>query len=136
VLYLKKLFLNQIHLLIEFIPSIRLQYIGDGTSALPSFPPIELNHSFNSELTLEDVDTFRGLYREHCESFLDAVLNLEFNTVEFLLRDFWRASDNNNLDECEEEKYLSKTKLYLLCHCAEVQKFVREVGGAATNGSQ
>nr|CAB63452.1 RFX transcription factor [Drosophila melanogaster] len=104
-----------------------IQYIGDGTSALPSFPPIELNHSFNSELTLEDVDTFRGLYREHCESFLDAVLNLEFNTVEFLLRDFWRASDNNNLDECEEEKYLSKTKLYLLCHCAEVQKFVREV---------
>lgn len=93
--------------MIEFIPSIRLQYIGDGTSALPSFPPIELNHSFNSELTLEDVDTFRGLYREHCESFLDAVLNLEFNTVEFLLRDFWRASDNNNLDECEEEKYLS-----------------------------
>ncbi|KQS39319.1 uncharacterized protein Dere_GG17288, isoform D [Drosophila erecta] len=104
-----------------------IQYIGDGTSALPSFPPIELNHSFNSELTLEDVDTFRALYREHCESFLDAVLNLEFNTVEFLLRDFWRASDNNNLDECEEEKYLSKTKLYLLCHCAEVQKFVREV---------
>ncbi|XP_041675395.1 DNA-binding protein RFX2 isoform X8 [Drosophila eugracilis] len=102
-------------------------YIGDGTSALPSFPAIELNHSFNSELTLEDVDTFRALYREHCESFLDAVLNLEFNTVEFLLRDFWRASDNNNLDECEEEKYLSKTKLYLLCHCAEVQKFVREV---------
>ncbi|XP_043951416.1 DNA-binding protein RFX2 isoform X5 [Drosophila biarmipes] len=104
-----------------------IQYIGDGTSALPSFPTIELNHSFNSELTLEDVDTFRALYREHCESFLDAVLNLEFNTVEFLLRDFWRASDNNNLDECEEEKYLSKTKLYLLCHCAEVQKFVREV---------
>uniref|UniRef100_A0A6P4DVR2 DNA-binding protein RFX2 n=1 Tax=Drosophila rhopaloa TaxID=1041015 RepID=A0A6P4DVR2_DRORH len=104
-----------------------IQFIGDGSTALPSFPAIELNHSFNSELTLEDVDTFRALYREHCESFLDAVLNLEFNTVEFLLRDFWRASDNNNLDECEEEKYLSKTKLYLLCHCAEVQKFVREV---------
>ncbi|XP_026850884.1 DNA-binding protein RFX2 isoform X1 [Drosophila persimilis] len=104
-----------------------IQYIGDGSSALPSFPPIELSHSFSSELTLEDVDTFRALYREHCESFLDAVLNLEFGTVEFLLRDFWRSSDNNNLDECEEEKYLSKTKLYLLCHCAEVQKFVREV---------
>ncbi|XP_022210774.2 DNA-binding protein RFX2 isoform X4 [Drosophila obscura] len=104
-----------------------IQYIGDGGSALPSFPPIELSHSFSTELTLEDVDTFRALYREHCESFLDAVLNLEFGTVEFLLRDFWRSSDNNNLEECEEEKYLSKTKLYLLCHCAEVQKFVREV---------
>ncbi|KAI8043978.1 hypothetical protein M5D96_000126 [Drosophila gunungcola] len=87
-------------------------------------------HTFKPETyeaCIQDVDTFRALYREHCESFLDAVLNLEFNTVEFLLRDFWRASDNNNLDECEEEKYLSKTKLYLLCHCAEVQKFVREV---------
>lgn len=94
---------------------------------MPVFPAIELSHSFHSELTLEDVDTFRALYREHCESFLDAVLNLEFGTVEFLLRDFWRTSDNNNLDECEEEKYLSKSKLYLLCHCAEVQKFVREV---------
>ncbi|XP_030559823.1 DNA-binding protein RFX2 [Drosophila novamexicana] len=104
-----------------------IQYIGDGAGAMPVFPPIELNHSFHTELTLDDVDTFRALYREHCESFLDAVLNLEFGTVEFLLRDFWRTSDNNNLDECEEEKYLSKTKLYLLCHCAEVQKFVREV---------
>ncbi|XP_030369322.1 DNA-binding protein RFX2 isoform X2 [Scaptodrosophila lebanonensis] len=104
-----------------------IQYIGDGASALPTFPTIELSHNFNSELTRDDVDTFRGLYREHCESFLDAVLNLEFNTVEYLLRDFWRSSDNNNLDECEEEKYLSKSKLYLLCHCAEVQKFVREV---------
>ncbi|XP_030242739.1 DNA-binding protein RFX2 isoform X3 [Drosophila navojoa] len=104
-----------------------IQYIGDGAGAMPVFPPIELSHSFHSELTLDDVDTFRALYREHCESFLDAVLNLEFGTVEFLLRDFWRTSDNNNLDECEEEKYLSKTKLYLLCHCAEVQKFVREV---------
>ncbi|KAM8704036.1 hypothetical protein ACLKA7_008625 [Drosophila subpalustris] len=104
-----------------------IQYIGDGAGAMPVFPAIELSHSFHSELTLDDVDTFRALYREHCESFLDAVLNLEFGTVEFLLRDFWRTSDNNNLDECEEEKYLSKTKLYLLCHCAEVQKFVREV---------
>ncbi|XP_032593323.1 DNA-binding protein RFX2 isoform X1 [Drosophila grimshawi] len=104
-----------------------IQYIGDGAGAMPVFPAIELSHSFHSELTLDDVDTFRALYREHCESFLDAVLNLEFGTVEFLLRDFWRTTDNNNLDECEEEKYLSKTKLYLLCHCAEVQKFVREV---------
>lgn len=114
-----------VYILIFATPS--MQYIGDGAGAMPVFPAIELSHSFHSELTLEDVDTFRALYREHCESFLDAVLNLEFGTVEFLLRDFWRTSDNNNLDECEEEKYLSKSKLYLLCHCAEVQKFVREV---------
>ncbi|XP_011194978.2 DNA-binding protein RFX2 [Zeugodacus cucurbitae] len=103
------------------------QYLGDGAGAIPSFPAIELNHTYSSELTHEDVETFRAMYREHCESFLDAVLNLEFSTIEYLWRDFWRANDNNNLEECEEEKYLSKTKLYLLCHCAEVQKFIKEV---------
>lgn len=122
-------------LLIRMLLSV-FQYIGDGAGAMPVFPPIELSHSFHSELTLDDVDTFRALYREHCESFLDAVLNLEFGTVEFLLRDFWRTSDNNNLDECEEEKYLSKTKLYLLCHCAEVQKFVREVSTVDDENSE
>ncbi|XP_012156684.1 DNA-binding protein RFX2 [Ceratitis capitata] len=103
------------------------QYLGDGAGAIPSFPAIELDHTYSNELSQDDVETFRAMYREHCESFLDAVLNLEFSTIEYLWRDFWRATDNNNLEECEEEKYLSKTKLYLLCHCAEVQKFIKEV---------
>jgi regulatory factor X 1/2/3 len=42
------------------------------------------------------------------QAFLDAVVNLEFQTVESLWREFWRNQDNNNGDECEEEKYLSK----------------------------
>lgn len=42
------------------------------------------------------------------EAFLDAILSLEFGTVESLWREFWRSQDNNNGDECEEEKYLSK----------------------------
>ncbi|XP_017465147.1 PREDICTED: DNA-binding protein RFX2 isoform X1 [Rhagoletis zephyria] len=103
------------------------QYLGDGAGAIPTFPPIELDHTYSNELSQDDVETFRAMYREHCESFLDAVLNLEFSTIEFLWREFWRATDNNNMDECEEEKYLSKAKLYLLCHCAEVQKFIKEV---------
>uniref|UniRef100_A0A1I8N7Z2 RFX-type winged-helix domain-containing protein n=1 Tax=Musca domestica TaxID=7370 RepID=A0A1I8N7Z2_MUSDO len=101
-------------------------FLGNGSGAIPPFPPIELDNTFDSELTPEDVETFRSMYREHCENFLDAVLNLDFNTIEFLWRDFWR--ENPQVDEChEEDKYLSKTKLYLLCHCAGVQKFVREV---------
>lgn len=35
-------------------------------------------------------------------------MNLEFQTVESLWREFWRSQDVNNGDECEEEKYLSK----------------------------
>jgi hypothetical protein len=42
------------------------------------------------------------------QAFLDAIVNLEFQTIESLWREFWRSQDNNNGDECEEEKYLSK----------------------------
>lgn len=38
--------------------------------------------------------------------FLHAVENLEFTTIESLWREFWRCQDT--LDDCEEEKYLSK----------------------------
>lgn len=50
----------------------------------------------------------RSIYREHCEAFLEAIMNLEFNTIESLWREFWRSNNNNNGDECEDEKYLSK----------------------------
>ncbi|PSN51087.1 Transcription factor RFX3 [Blattella germanica] len=92
------------------------QYLGDGSGAIPDFPEIEFapGLSLPEDCTLED-------------AFLDAVVNLEFQTVESLWREFWRSQDNNNGDECEEEKYLSKTKLYLLCKCGPVQQFVRRV---------
>ncbi|XP_018917044.2 DNA-binding protein RFX2 isoform X6 [Bemisia tabaci] len=105
------------------------QYLGDGSSAVPDFPEIELSPGVElpEDCTLEDVDTLRSIYREHCEAFLDAVVNLEFVTVESVWREFWRSQDNNNGDECEEEKYLPKTKLYLLCKYPPVQEFVRRV---------
>lgn len=53
-------------------------------------------------------------------------MNLEFGTVESLWREFWRSQDNNN-DECEEEKYLSKEKLYSLSKCKTLQLFVKTV---------
>ncbi|XP_012288679.1 DNA-binding protein RFX2 isoform X2 [Orussus abietinus] len=105
------------------------QYLGEASGAIPEFPEIIVGHgsSLPEDCTLEDVDTFRSIYREHCEAFLDAVLNFEFATVESLWREFWRSQDNNNGDECEEEKYLSKTKLYQMCKCSEVQDFIRRV---------
>lgn len=103
------------------------QFLGDGSQAIPSFPPLELPHALPDDVTLEDVDTLRSIYREHLEAFLDAVLNLEFNTIESLWREFWRAQDNNNMDECEEEKYLSKMKLFNLCQCEAVQSFMKQI---------
>lgn len=82
------------------------------------------------DITHEDVDTLRSIYREHCEAFLDAILSLDFSTIESLWREFWRAQDNNNGDECEEEKYLSKYKLYNLVQCKAVQEFIREVSAS------
>ncbi|XP_065331905.1 DNA-binding protein RFX2 isoform X8 [Cloeon dipterum] len=103
------------------------QYLGEATAAVPELPNIEVGGCpLPDQCTLEDVDSFRSMYREHCEAFLDAVTNLEFNTVESLWRDFWRSSDNNN-DECEEEKYLAKLKLYALCESEVVQAFVKKV---------
>ncbi|XP_011066945.1 PREDICTED: DNA-binding protein RFX2 isoform X4 [Acromyrmex echinatior] len=105
------------------------QYLGEASGAIPDFPDIFISHdsSLPKDCTLEDIDTFRSIYREHCEAFLDAVLNFEFATVESLWREFWRSQDNNNGDECEEEKYLSKTKLYQMCQCTGVQDFIKKV---------
>ncbi|XP_026830418.1 DNA-binding protein RFX2 isoform X4 [Ooceraea biroi] len=103
------------------------QYFGEASRAIPDFPEIFIGSSLPEDCTLEDIDTFRNIYREHCEAFLDAVLNFEFATVESLWREFWRSQDNNNGDECEEENYLSKTKLYQMCKCTGVQDFIKKV---------
>ncbi|XP_029178995.1 DNA-binding protein RFX2 isoform X3 [Nylanderia fulva] len=105
------------------------QYLGEASGAIPDFPEIFISHdsSLPEDCTYEDIDTFRSIYREHCEAFLDAVLNFEFATVESLWREFWRSQDNNNGDECEEEKYLSKTKLYQMCKYPGVQDFIKKV---------
>uniref|UniRef100_A0A336MR21 CSON005548 protein n=1 Tax=Culicoides sonorensis TaxID=179676 RepID=A0A336MR21_CULSO len=104
------------------------QYLGDGASAIPPFPTINVSlMQLPDDIGREDVETLKQCYREHCEAFLDAVLNLEFNTVEQLWREFWRLQDNNNGDECEEEKYLSRSKLYTLCQIKGVQDFIKHV---------
>lgn len=108
------------------------QFLGDGSLAIPQFPHIDARSlctaGLTDEITLEDVDTLRSIYREHCEAFLDAVLSLEFGTVESLWREFWRLKDDSRTgEECEEEKYLSKAKLFRLCQLDVVQQFIRQV---------
>uniref|UniRef100_A0A8D8X1B8 DNA-binding protein RFX2 n=2 Tax=Cacopsylla melanoneura TaxID=428564 RepID=A0A8D8X1B8_9HEMI len=103
-------------------------FLGDGSNAIPDFPEIDFSEDdLPEDCTIEDVDTFRSIYREHCEAFLDAIVTLDFSTIESLWREFWRSQDNNNGDECEEEKYLSKNKLFCLSKCLPVQAFVRRV---------
>ncbi|KAJ8911375.1 hypothetical protein NQ315_014206 [Exocentrus adspersus] len=107
--------------------SQHVTYLGDGSSAIPAFPDINFSKPLPDDCGFEDVDTLKSIYREHLEAFLDAILSLEFGTVESLWREFWRSQYNNNSDECEEEKYLSKAKLFSLCTLEPVQHFMREV---------
>ncbi|XP_018326811.1 DNA-binding protein RFX2 isoform X2 [Agrilus planipennis] len=104
-----------------------LSYLGDGSNAIPNFPDMHFMAGLPEDCSVEDVDTFKSIYREHLEAFLDAIMSLEFGTIESLWREFWRSQDNNNGDECEEEKYLSKSKLFSLCNLEPIQLFVRQV---------
>lgn len=43
-------------------------FLGDGSNAIPDFPEIDLSEDcLPEDCTIEDVDTFRSIYREHCE---------------------------------------------------------------------
>ncbi|CAI6363145.1 unnamed protein product [Macrosiphum euphorbiae] len=100
------------------------EYLGDGANAVPEFPDTKFDEILlDDDCTLEDVDTFKNLYREHCEAFLSAVMNLEFGTIESLWRQFW-CSQNY---EYEGGQYLSKEKLYSLSKCKTLQLFVKTV---------
>jgi regulatory factor X 1/2/3 len=102
------------------------QYLGN--ASMPEFPDIEFptGLALPEGCTLRDVDTLRSIYREHCDAFLYAVVNLEFHRVEGLWREFWRSQDDID-NRCGDGKHLSKTKLYLLCSCGPVQQFVWRV---------
>lgn len=52
-----------------YVQSHNHQFLGDGSGAIPDFPDIELTPGMQlpEDCTLEDVDTLRSIYREHCE---------------------------------------------------------------------
>lgn len=70
--------------------SQHVAYLGDGSNAIPAFPDIRFNEPLPDDCGFEDVDTLKSIYREHLEAFLDAIMSLEFATVESLWREFWR----------------------------------------------
>ncbi|XP_075147796.1 DNA-binding protein RFX2-like [Haematobia irritans] len=99
------------------------QLLGDGTGAVPCFPSLDLDHTFAPDITSQDLELFRIRYQEHCEKFLEAILNLEFNSIEYVWRDFWQqASEHLHLD-----KYMTKRKWDLLCISPTIQKFIQDI---------
>lgn len=100
------------------------QFLGDASAAIPNFIDIDFEASSLSDgINQDDLLEFRNLYREHCEAFLDAVVNLQFCMVETLWQTFWRTQNGHGQNEYE--KLLSKSKLYILCKYEPVQQFVR-----------
>lgn len=98
-----------------------LQFLGDASAAVPVLAEVDFGGgSLPDGLTKKDVEAFRRLYQDHCDAFLEAVMNLHFSTVESLWQDLWGSND------CREpEKGLSQSKLRLLSKCEAVQKFVQ-----------
>lgn len=98
-----------------------LQYLGDASAAVPVLAEVDLSGaSLPDGLTKKDVEAFRRLYQDHCDAFLEAVMNLHFSTVESLWQDLWGGADCG-----DQEKGLSQSKLHLLSKCEAVQKFVQ-----------
>ncbi|XP_068726666.1 DNA-binding protein RFX2-like isoform X1 [Montipora capricornis] len=116
------------------------QYLGDVTQGLPEFDELDLKDVPVPEgITDQDLDTFVDMYREHCEAFLDVVVNLQFTVVESLWQTFWRHSAADNKtgqgedqdgqkdagDDGEYESRLSQSKLLQLCEYDPIITFVK-----------
>ncbi|KAM7286456.1 DNA-binding protein RFX2 isoform X4 [Ixodes scapularis] len=99
------------------------QYLGDASSAIPPLGEVEFGSSpLPDGIGMKDVDNFKRIYRDHCESFLDAVMNLHFSAIESLWQSLWRVQ---GADCGDQEKLLSKSSLFVLCKCEPIQKFVQ-----------
>ncbi|XP_037526560.1 DNA-binding protein RFX2 isoform X3 [Rhipicephalus sanguineus] len=100
-----------------------LQFLGDASAAVPVLAEVDFGSSpLPDGLSKKDLEAFRRLYQDHCDAFLEAVMNLHFSTVESLWQDLWGSASS---DCGEQEKGLSQSKLRLLSKCEAVQKFVQ-----------
>ena len=86
------------------------QYLGDVTQGLPEFEELDTKGAPLPEgITDHDLDTFADMYREHCEAFLDVVVNLQFTLVEALWQSFWRHTppeDKTESGDTETKRYV------------------------------
>ena len=94
---------------------------------MPNVPDIDLTAQTLPEgVTEEDVTNFTSIYREHCEVLLDAVVTLQFSSVEIIWQQFWRSANNSeDLLDDDPEKIMPKRVLHQLCDWPPVQDYVK-----------
>nr|ASM47586.1 regulatory factor X [Leptochiton asellus] len=104
------------------------QYLGDASGAIPNFGDVDLTLGpLPDGVSKDHIKVFEKLYREHAESILDVVVNLQFSLIEALWQGFWRHQPADQITaDNEYEKRLPKDVLYSLCKYEGVQNFVRK----------
>jgi len=110
------------------------QYLGDATQALPDLDPIQiLSHDLPlpNNITHEDLLTLEDLYRDHCASILDAIVNLQFSMIQNLWQTFWRvenSDDNQQMMTAREELEIKLPRRKFMCMCLlnPVQRWIKD----------
>lgn len=101
------------------------QFLGDASGAIPDFGHISLaTDQLPPGVTEKHLVMFEMLYRDHCEAFLEIVVNLQFPLIETLWMSFWRKTQED--PDCDDmEQRLPKDKLLSLCEVPAIRQYVR-----------
>lgn len=101
------------------------QFLGDASGAIPEFGHVDLAlDQLPCGVSDKHVIMFEMLYRDHCEAFLEIVVNLQFPLIETLWMSFWRYTQED--PDCDDmEQRLPKDKLFTLCEVPAVRQYVR-----------
>ncbi|XP_076046596.1 DNA-binding protein RFX2-like isoform X3 [Oratosquilla oratoria] len=74
------------------------QYLGEVERAVPMVSEIQVGSSpLPNGVSRQHLFNFSTLYKEHCESLLEAIYNLQFSMFETMWRQFWKCNLNNNV---------------------------------------
>ena len=101
------------------------QYLGNAEGGV-TLPSINISPGNLPEgLDQDTVAIFADMYRQHLNQLLEAVINLNFASIQHIWIEFWSLSELK-LDQTEESKLpMSKAKLKLLLTIPELQTFIQ-----------
>ena len=102
------------------------QYLGTAQTEV-TVPTISISPSHLPEgIDQDTVSIFSEMYKQHLSQLLEAVVNLNFASIQHIWMDFWSLNESK-LHQSEESKLpMSKAKQKLLLTIPEMQAFIQE----------